>query len=119
MNLTDPEWSIMDVLWSGTAFSLGEITRQLSPVKNWSKKTVFTYLQRMESKGLVCIDRSLPSPYQAAVSREECASRERKKLLHKVYDGAAGDLIAAFLKENPLPKGEIERLKKMLEEMEE
>ena len=118
MILTDPEWSIMDVLWSGERFSLGEITKRLEPVQGWSRKTVFTYLTRMEGKGLVKIDRTQAEPYEAGVSREECAREEREKFLRKVYDGAAGDMIAAFLKENRISREEIEHLKKLLDEME-
>ncbi|MEE0962736.1 MAG: hypothetical protein U0L73_00775 [Ruminococcus bromii] len=35
-----------------------------------------------------------------------------------MYSGATSDLIAAFLKESPISKQEIERLKKLLNEME-
>ncbi len=115
MKLSDAEWAVLEVLWSGEALALGEIT---SALQKWNKNTVYTYLIRMEAKGLVEIDRRRPKPYSAAVSREFCARRERNELLTKVYGGAAGDLIAAFLKESAISPAEAERLKKMLEEME-
>ena len=59
-----------------------------------------------------------PHCYIAAVSREQCARRERNDLLNRVYGGAAGDLIAAFLKESSISPKEIQRLKKLLEDME-
>ena len=70
MKLTEAEWSVLEVLWSGERFSLGEITKQLASVNGWSKNTVHTYLTRMENKGLVNIDRSNNEPYSASVSRE-------------------------------------------------
>lgn len=115
MKLSDAEWAVLEVLWSGEQLALGEIT---SALQKWNKNTVYTYLIRMESKGLVQIDRSQPKPYSAAVTREFCARRERNELLTKVYGGAAGDLIAAFLKESAISPAEAERLKQMLEEME-
>lgn len=115
MRLTDAEWDVLEVLWSGERFTLGEITAAL---QKWSKNTVYTYLTRMEAKGLVAIDRTLPKPYAAAILREDCARKERNDLLNKVYGGAAGDLIAAFIKDTAISQEEIERLKKMLEEME-
>ena len=39
-------------------------------------------------------------------------------LLSRVYNGAAGDLIAAFLKESHISRDEAERLRKLLDEME-
>ncbi|MBQ8813901.1 MAG: BlaI/MecI/CopY family transcriptional regulator [Lachnospiraceae bacterium] len=118
MKLTQPEWSVMEVLWTGVRFSLGEITDALASVQGWNRKTVFTYLTRMEHKGLVRIDRTQTHPYSAAVSREDCARQERDELLTKVYGGAAGDLIAAFLKESKISQHEVDKLRRMLDEME-
>ena len=75
-------------------------------------------IQPSINKGLVEIDRSKEKPYAAAVTRESCAKEEREELLTKVYGGATGDLIAAFLKESKISKKEVERLRKMLEDME-
>lgn len=118
MKLSEAEWSVLEILWSEERLALGEITKALAPVNGWSKNTVHTYLTRMEGKGLVEIDRTQSKPYAAAVSREECAQHEREELLTKVYRGATGDLIAAFLKESPISQEEAERLRKMLDEME-
>lgn len=118
MKLTEAEWDVLNILWSDTSFTLGEITTALKSVKGWNKNTVYTYLTRMGNKGLVAIDRSQSKPYSAAVSREFCAKKERNELLDKVYGGAAGDLIAAFLKESAISQDERNRLKKMLDDME-
>ena len=118
MRLTEAEWPVMEVLWSGESFSLGEITKALETSKGWSKNTVHTYLKRMESKGLVAIIKGSAAPYSAAVSRDACARRERDELLTKVYGGAAGDLIAAFLKDSSISRKEADRLRKLLDEME-
>jgi len=118
MKLTDAEWAVLEILWTGERFALGEITKALKAVNGWSKNTVHTYLTRMEHKGLVHIDRSLDRPYAAAVNRESCARQERDELLTKVYRGSAGDLIAAFLKESSISSQEVERLRKLLDDME-
>lgn len=52
------------------------------------------------------------------MNRETCAKEERQELLGKVYGGATGDLIAAFLKENKISKQELNRLKQILDDME-
>ena len=116
--LSQSEWLVMDVLWSGDSFLLGEIVDKLYEDTRWSRNTVHTYLTRMEKKGIVSIDRGSDKPYSAAITREECAREERQELLNKVYSGATGDLISAFLKESKISKKEIERLKKLLEDME-
>lgn len=118
MKITEPEWSVLEILWSAERFSLGEITTALEPVNGWKKNTVFTYLARMEVKGMVAIDRGQPQPYSAAVTRESCARTERDKLLTNVYGGATGDLIAAFLKESSISQQEVNRLRALLDDME-
>lgn len=118
MKLTDAEWAVLEVLWSGEDFSLKAIADELKRIKGWSKNTVFTYLTRMEAKGLVAIDREKSAPYSAAISRADCAREERRQLLDRVYGGAAGDMIAAFLKESPISAQEVEALRKLLDEME-
>ena len=118
MKLTDAEWQVMEVLWSGAQFALGDVTNALKSIKGWNRNTVYTYLTRMEKKGLVGINREHTEPYYAVVSREDCAREERQELLGKVYGGATGDLIAAFLKESKISKQEVSRLKQMLDDME-
>jgi len=118
MKLSEAEWSVMESLWRAERRSFAAVSAELKTVKGWSKTTVHTYLTRMEKKGLVSIDHSLPEPYCAAVSRAECAREERTELLDKVYGGATGELIAAFLKESNINREEVERLRRLLDEME-
>lgn len=118
MKVSEAEWSVLEILWEGERFTLGDITKALKNVNGWSKNTVHTYLTRMSRKGLVTIDKENEKPYSAAVTREECAKKERGELLNKVYHGATGNLIAAFLKESDISREEIEKLRVLLDEME-
>ena len=119
MNLSEREWMVLRALWETGGAELGTLVQRLQPETGWSRNTVHTYLTRMEGKHLVAIDRSAePHRYSAAVSRESCAKKERSTLLNKVYGGAAGDLIAAFLKESRISPKERDRLRKLLDEME-
>ncbi|MPM47999.1 Penicillinase repressor [bioreactor metagenome] len=117
--LTAAEWSVLQVLWGRECFSLGEVVEALRPITGWSRNTVHTYLTRMEGKALVLIDRTRePHGYAAAVTREDCARQERSALLNKVYGGAVGDLVTAFLKESSMLPQERARLRKLLDDME-
>lgn len=117
--LSDAEWNVMNVLWKDGTTALGEVVDKLKPITGWSRNTVLTYLTRMEGKGLVDIDRSEePHKYMAKVTREECAVKERINLLNRVYGGAAGELISAFLKETKISSEERDELRKLLDEME-
>lgn len=118
MKLTEAQWEVMNVLWSGESFSLIEIEKALKGVTGWSKNTVYTYLVRMEAKGFVSIDKNSDKPYRAAINKDECVKNERQDLLKRVYRGKAGDLISAFIKESDISKDEINQLRQLLDEME-
>ena len=119
MKLSDREWTVLGVLWDAGGAALGEVTAALREETGWRRNTVLTYLTRMEAKGLVTIDKEgYPRKYRAALSREECQAQARDSFLQNVYRGAAGDLIAAFLKEKPMSAQEREALRRLLDEME-
>lgn len=117
--LTDREWTVLSALWASGGNTLGSLTDTLYPETGWSRNTVLTYLTRMEAKGLVSIDKGgSPHIYRAALSREDCRAQARNSFLRRVYQGAAGDLVAAFLKESPISPQEREALRRLLDEME-
>lgn len=117
--LSDREWMVLEALWQMGDAELGTLVEQLRPHTDWNRNTVLTYLTRMEAKGLVRIDKeAVPHRYRAGVDRETCRAQERRSFLNRVYQGAAGDLVAAFLKEGGISAWEKEELRKLLDEME-
>lgn len=119
MNLSEREWTVLNALWKTDGTELGELVTALFEETKWNRNTVLTYLTRMEAKGLVTIDKEAsPHIYRATVDRESCRKKERRSFLNRVYKGSAGDLIAAFLKEEPISKEERDQLRKLLDDME-
>ena len=120
MKLSEKEWSVLEALWPAPdGLTLGQVMEALQPVTGWSRNTVLTYLTRMETKGLVSIEKDgTPHRYRAGIDRETCAAQERRGLLERVYRGSAGKLVAAFLKEESLSPQEREELRRLLDEME-
>lgn len=120
MRLSDKEWQVLEVLWRAPeGLTLGQVVEALRPATGWSRNTVLTYLTRMEAKALVVIHKEdAPHRYWAGVDREACAAQERRGLLERVYQGSAGRLVAAFLKEEKLTPQEREELRRLLDDME-
>ena len=113
MSLSDREWKVLGTLWEAEdGLTLGQAADALRPCTGWSRNTVHTYLTRMAAKGLVTI------VGEAAVTREDCAAAERRGLLERAYQGSAGKLVAAFVRENGLTPQEREELRALLDEME-
>ena len=119
MKVSDREWTVLDALWSCKEAELGTLVEALQPQTGWNRNTVLTYLTRMEAKGLVVIEKDRnPHTYRAALDREACRATERRSFLNRVYGGSRGDLIAAFLREEPISREEVRELKQLLDEME-
>lgn len=119
MKLSEREWTVMNALWKTGGAELGTLVSELFEETGWSCNTVLTYLTRMEAKGLVQINKeTYPHTYRATLDRESCRQQERQSFLQRVYSGSAGDLIAAFLKEEPISPEERERLRRLLDDME-
>ncbi len=119
MNLSEREWTVLNALWKTEGAELGTLVAELYSQTKWSRNTVHTYLTRMEAKGLVRIDKEVtPHIYRVTVDRESCQHMERQSFLRRVYSGSAGELIAAFLREEPISQEEREKLRQILNDME-
>ncbi|MGN0135175.1 BlaI/MecI/CopY family transcriptional regulator [Anaerotignum sp.] len=112
--ISDSEWKIMEILWEKGAAAQNDIMDALD-VK-WNKNTVYTFLRRLEHKGMVQSGGS-PKRYQAAVKREDCVEQEQESFLNKIYHGSAGKMVAAFVEEGKLTEKEVEELKRLLKGM--
>lgn len=119
VKLSEREWTVLAALWTSGGAALGDLTQALQSETGWSRNTVLTYLTRMEAKGLVTIDKqTTPHIYRAAQTQADCQAQARHSFLRRVYQGSTGDLVAAFLKEEPLSREEREKLRRLLDEME-
>ena len=52
-SISDAEFEVMDVIWKYAPISTNEITDHLSKTKDWSPKTIYTMLSRLEKKDFI------------------------------------------------------------------
>lgn len=114
VRITDSEWKIMEILWEKGEATQSELMERLE--EKWNKNTVYTFLSRLEHKGMVESHGS-PKQYRAAAKREDCVEQEQESFLNKVYHGSAGKMVAAFVEDGKLTPAEVEELKRLLEGM--
>ena len=145
--ITDSEWQIMEQVWafceesteqtvtgeealrkasqkaagqSGTAASVGitqpYLMEQLDA--KWNKNTVHTFLKRLCDKGyLQAVKDTSPHQYVPLISREACEREERQSFLDRVYQGSAGRMVTAFVRDGGLKEEEVAELRKLLEQL--
>ena len=56
--LSEGEWKIMKLLWSGSPRTIAEMVHLLEDDTGWSKTTIFVMLKRLIAKGAVRVDDS-------------------------------------------------------------
>lgn len=115
--LTDAEWQIMDILWSGDGLTQPEIRARLEEKGvRWAGNTVHTFLTRLEKKGAVEIDKSAsPHCYRPLVTRAACEEEALAHLRRQAFGGSAGRMISHLLGEDSMTREEIEALRRYLD----
>ncbi|QDT43652.1 Penicillinase repressor [Gimesia alba] len=113
--LSAAEQEVMEVVWN-----LGEVTAREARdalSRDVARNTVRTLLERMEEKGWVThreVGRAFV--YRAARPREESIGRKVRELVDTVCGGSSETLVAALLDYRGLRPGELDRIRKMLDE---
>lgn len=117
MKLFDSELKVMDVLWrAGEDVPAREVARQLEESVGWNKNTTYTVIKKCVEKGAV---QRLDPHFlcHPLVEKGQVQAREAKELVNKVFDGSVSLLFASLLSGGTLPGEEIEKLKRLVDEL--
>lgn len=113
--ISEAEWEIMKIIWKKAPVTSDEIISGLSDKKDWTPKTVKSFLNRLLNKQVIGFEKSGRNYlYHPIISEEECISIESASFLNRVYDGAVDLLFSHYLKNEDLSDAEIENLQKIL-----
>ena len=117
IKLFDSELKVMEILWRDGDTTAKRIAEILGKDIGWSKTTTYTIIKRCLEKG--AIQRRDPNwVCHPLVTIDEAREYETSELINKMYDGAADQLVASILGSKILSKGEVERLKLIIRDME-
>ena len=117
VKLFDSELKVMNVLWKEGDATAKHISDVLKDETGWNMNTTYTLIKRCISKG--AIERSEPNfMCHALIPREKVQIAETNELLGKMFDGSVDKLFAALISSKQLSKEEIEKLKKMVADLE-
>ena len=108
---TQRELEILKVLWELNEASVRDVHEKLSEDSQLHFNTVQTQLRIMDEKGLVAHHREGRSfVYRAICSREQVSSR----FLHKLYDGAIGELMLNMISSEKLSEKDLKELESLI-----
>ena len=107
----------MDVLWREGDVAAKYIAAVLNEEVGWNVNTTYTLIKRCIKKG--AIERTEPNfMCHALIPKEDVQEAETDELINKIYDGSADKLFAALLGRKKLSREQIDKLRKMVEELE-
>jgi BlaI family penicillinase repressor len=115
--LANAELAVMELLWQRDRLTARTIREQLYPRSTRPQHgTVQRLLQRLEDKGYVERDRSLPVHlFSASISREAYAASQLERLADKLTGGSLAPLITHLIEKKKISRAEINRLRRILE----
>jgi BlaI family penicillinase repressor len=116
-NISEAEWTVMEILWQSSPRTSGEVVKALSDSTGWAANTVRTLLTRLVDKGALKIkETSEGRVFLPAVKREMCVKAESEDFLQRVFQGAAKPLLLHFAANAELTADEVKELKRLLDE---
>lgn len=118
--LTPLETMFMKVIWKKGSVTAAEMKEELEKKRPLADTTVHTVLANMRKKGFIepvpTVERALR--FGPKVSRDNVAGRSLKKVLKDFFDGSPRRLMAHMIRNEDVDAGELEEIRKMLEESE-
>jgi len=116
--LANAELAIMKLLWKKDRLTARQIREQLYPDETKSQHgTVQRLLQRLEDKGYINRDRSLPVHlFSAKIDSKSYAASQLESLAAKLTGGSLAPLITSLVEDKKLSAEELNRLRTILDE---
>lgn len=116
LRITEAEWSICQVLWRQSPLTANEIVDRLAGKKDWNPRTTKTLLNRLVKKSVVGFEsHGREYLYFPLLGEDECVREHTESFVKRVFDGAAGAMMASFLENRRLSAKDIAELKMILE----
>ena len=118
LKLFDSERKVMHVLWEGDApLTAKEHAARLGGTVGWNKNATYAVSKKWVEKGAIK-PREPNFQCYPLICREEAQTAAAEELVEKVFDGSASLLFASLLNGKKLSREEIQRLRKLVDELE-
>ncbi len=118
--LSRAETEVARIVWNQKTATVRDVLNSLPPDRTVDYKTVQTYLRRLEAKGYLeskLDGRSLV--YKAKVKPSQVIRETVTDFVDRLFNGDALPLVEHLIEEKSLSQDEIDRLKHMLDDLEQ
>lgn len=116
---TESELDILKILWENGDCTVRQVHEILASNREVGYTTTLKLMQIMHAKGLLERDeRSKTHIYKALVSRDKAEKQMLSKIIKDVFDGSAARLVMQALGNHQASDAELEKIKQLLNELE-
>ncbi len=116
---TDSELGILNILWKFGPSTVRFVNDKLNEQRPVGYTTTLKILQIMHEKGMVVRDEAERSHiYSPAIAANAIQNRLIDRILDSAFEGSASSLIMRTLGSHRPSRGELEEIRKLLENME-
>ena len=114
--ISEAEWQVCQELWRRSPQTANEIVLALADSNGWNHRTVRTLINRLVKKKVLSYENlGREYHYFPLINRDECIAAYTQSFVERVFDGAAGMLVATFIRQQRLSAREIAELKAILD----
>jgi len=118
--LTPQELAIMKVVWRLEKATVRDVYETLRAKRTIAYTTVMTMMKILEEKGYLKkarVERAFV--YKPSRPRQQVVGAMVRDFVDRVFDGAAGGLLVHLARDGRLSKDERQRIRRVIEEMDE
>ena len=116
--ISGAESQVMEAVWAKGPLGADEIVAEVGAPQGWGEATVKTLINRLlKKKALISARREGRTRYRALVSRADYVQGESQGLLDRLFGGELAPLVAHYAKHRNLSPGEVARLKRLIESL--
>lgn len=105
-----------DIVWEQAPLSTSELVKLCEKELGWKRTTTYTVLKKFIERGIFDNQNSV---VVVLLSKEEFYARQSEMYIERSFKGSLPGFLAAFTSRKKLSRQEIEKIKKIISEMEE
>ena len=111
-NLGAVESRFADIIWEKEPVTTTELVKVCAQELDWKRTTTYTVLKRLCERGIFKTEDSVVS---SLMSRDDFYSSQSELFVNETFNGSLPAFIAAFTKNKPLSRQDIDEIQKMID----
>lgn len=116
-SISDAEWVVMAEFWRLGKASAKDVVAALEGRQEWKPRTVQSLINRLVGKGALTFEQhGREYLYRPAVEESRCVHEASRTFVDRVFSGRLAPLLACFLEKEKVSRGELEEIRKLIEE---